>query len=79
MPGREKCPEEKHRRGVPTVAQWVKKPTAVAQVSKKVQVQCPAWHSGLKDLALPQLWCRSHLWLRFIPCPENFHMPWAKP
>ena len=28
-------------------------------------------HSGLKDPALPQLKCRSQLWLRYAPSPEN--------
>ena len=28
-------------------------------------------HSGLKKLALPQLWCRSQLWLRSDPWPGN--------
>ena len=28
-------------------------------------------HSGLKNLALPQLWCRSQLWLRSDPWPGN--------
>ena len=35
------------------------------------QVQTPAQDSGLKYLALPQLWCRSQLWLRSDPWPEN--------
>ena len=38
--------------GVPTVAQWIKKPTAVAQVTIEVQVRTPVWCSGLMDLAL---------------------------
>ena len=28
----------------------------------------------VKELVLPQLWCRSQLWLRFDPWPGNFHM-----
>ena len=28
----------------------------------------------VKDLVLPQLWCRSQLWLEFSPWPRNFHM-----
>ena len=32
----------------------------------------------LKDLALPQLWYRSPLQLRFDPWPENFHMAWVQ-
>ena len=39
------------------VAQWVKDLTAVAQVTEEAQVWSPAQHSGLKDPALPQLWC----------------------
>ena len=49
------------------MAQWVKNPTAVALVTSEVQVQLPTWCNGLKDLALPQLWCRSRLWLGFNP------------
>ena len=44
--------------GVPTVAQWVTNPNAEAQVAAKAQVPSQAWCSGLKDLALLQLWCR---------------------
>ena len=34
----------------------------------------------VKDLTLPQLWCRLQLQCRFSPWPGNFHMPqvWAK-
>ena len=39
----------KKKKGVPTMAQWVKNLTAAAQV------QSPAWCSGLKHPALPQL------------------------
>ncbi len=53
--------------GVPAMAQWVKNPTVEAQMAVEVRVQFPAWHSGLKDLALPQLQCSSHLKLRFNP------------
>ena len=38
--------------GVPTIAQWVKNLTAVAQVTAEVQVQSLVWHSGLKDVVL---------------------------
>ena len=58
--------------GVPTMAQWVKNLTAVAWVTVEVQVQSPAHCSGLKDLALPQLWHRWQLQLKFNPEPENF-------
>ena len=39
--------------------------------STRTQVRSPAWRSGLKALALVQLWCRSQLWLRSDPCPGN--------
>ena len=41
--------------GVPSVAQWVKNPPAVAWVTPVVQSQSPAWPNGLKDPVLPQL------------------------
>ena len=47
------------------MVQWVKNPTAVAQVAAEVQVQ---------SLALLQLWCRLQLWLGFDPRPRNFPM-----
>ena len=34
--------------------QWVKNLIAVTQVTAEVQVQSLAWHSGLKDPALPR-------------------------
>ena len=58
---------------------WVKNPTAAAWIDAEVKVQSPAWHSALKDLVLPQLWHRSWLWLRFGPCPGNFHVLWLQP
>ena len=57
------------------MAQWVNSSTAAAPVTVEVQVQSLATQSGLKDLMLPQLWCRSQLWLRFNPWSGNFHMP----
>ena len=33
----------------------------------------------VKDLALPQLWCRSQIRLRFDPWPGNVHMLWVQP
>ena len=65
--------------GVPTVMQWVKNLTAVALVTAKAQVVSLAQCSGLKDLALPQLWHRLLLWLRFSPWLGNFHMPQVQP
>ena len=57
---------------VPAVEQWVKNLTAAAQVPVEAQVRSLARHSGLKDLALPELW---QLQLGFNPWPRNFHMP----
>jgi len=42
--------------GVPTVAQGAKNQTTAAWVTVQVWVRSPAWHSGLKDPALPGLW-----------------------
>ena len=56
------------------MAQWVKNMIAVAQVAVEVRVRYPAQYTGLKDLVLPQLWCRSQLQLRFKPWPRSFHM-----
>ena len=53
---------------VPAVVQWVKSPIA-AQVVVELWVRSPARHSGLKDPALLQLWCRLQLWFRFSPWP----------
>ena len=33
----------------------------------------------VKDLALPQLRCKSQMRLRFSPWPGNVHMPWVGP
>ena len=55
------------------VENWTDGVSAVAQqdgtclCSTKTQVRPPAWHSGLKDLVLPQLWRRSQLQLRSDP------------
>ena len=59
--------------GVPAVVQWVKNLMTVAQVSAEAQIQSLVCHSGLKDLASPELW------LRFNPWPGNFHMQWERP
>ena len=37
------------------MVQWVKNPTAETWVASEVQVQSPAWCSGLKNLVLLQL------------------------
>ena len=65
--------------GVSTVAQWVRNPTAVAQVTAEARVQSLAWCSGLKDGALPQLQCSLQLWLGFNPWSRNFHMLQVRP
>lgn len=44
----------------------VKNGTEVARVTAEVWVRSPAWHSGLQDPTLPQLW------LGFNPRPRNF-------
>ena len=49
--------------GVPAVAQWNQQ----CLWSNEVQVQTLAWHSGLKDPVLPQLWYRSQLGLGSAP------------
>ena len=59
---------------VSAVAQRGKNLTAAARVTAEVWVQSLARHSGLKDLALPQLWHRSQLRLGFNPWARNFHM-----
>ena len=43
---------------VPAVAQWVKNLTARPQVFMEAQVWSLAWASGLKDMALRQMWYR---------------------
>ena len=43
--------------GVPTVAQWVKNPTAVAWVAEEVGLPSSAYSSGLKNPVLLQLGC----------------------
>ena len=37
--------------GVPITMQWVKNPTAVAQVTMEMRLWSPAWHGGIKDPA----------------------------
>ena len=51
--------------GVP--AQW----SWLCFYSARTQVQSLAQGSDLKDLALPQLWCKSQPWLRSDPWPGN--------
>ena len=53
--------------GIPTVAQWVKNPTAEARATVEVWVQALTRLSGLKDLALPQPWHKLQLWFGFSP------------
>ena len=65
--------------GVPTVVLWVKNQTALDWVSAEAWVQSPTWSSGLKNLALLQLWHRSQLWLKYHLWPGNFHMPQVWP
>ena len=51
----------------------VKDPTIVALLWRRRFESGPG--TWVKDLALPQLWCRWQWWLRFDPWPRNFHIP----
>ena len=42
--------------------------------SKNLRMGVPSVVQAVKDLALPQLWRMSQLWLGFDPWPWNFHM-----
>ena len=56
------------------MVQQVKIPSAAARFALETQVpQLSPGAVGYKDLALLQLW------LRFSPCPVNFHMPQGQP
>ena len=57
--------------GVLTVVQWVKNLTTASQVTVEFH-PCPAWHGGIKDLALLQGLHNSQLWLRFNHWHRNF-------
>ena len=59
---------------VPTVVQWVKYPNEGVGVAVEAWDHSQAWHSGLKDLVLPQLWPRINPW------HENSHTQqvWSK-
>ena len=81
--GRYKMPEL----GVPTVVQQLENlALSLKQLGWLLRygLDSQPWHSGLKDLALPQLWhrsqlqLRSKLQLRFYPWPRNFHMLWMR-
>ena len=67
------------KKRAPAMVQWVKNPTAVALVSAEAQVWSPAPQSGLKDVSLLQVRCRSQLWLRFNPRSRNWHVPQVQP
>ena len=64
------CEDTKNHCWISAVAQWDKNPT---------EAQDWPGCSGLKDLALPQVRCRSQLWLRFNLWPRNFHLLGAQP
>ena len=76
---KKKKKSKKASRGVPVVAKWVKNLTAGLQFTVEVRVQSLAQDSGLKDLLLPQLQCKSQLWLRFHLWLGNFHILWVQP
>ena len=66
--------------GVLTVVQWVKNPTAAAQVAAKAQVHFPGpgqWVKG-SGVAAPEAH-RSQLRLGFNPWLRNFHMLQVQP
>ena len=62
--------------GVPAVAQW---DWWWHLCSTRTQVPSPAQPSGLKDLVLLELQCRSQLWLGSDPLAQELHMPRAQP
>ena len=62
------------RPGIPAMVDWVKNPTAMAQVTVEVQIRSPAWHSGLQDIEVLAQRQRRLLWLRFSPWPGNVQM-----
>ena len=64
---------------VPTMAQWVKNPTAVAQVTAEVQVRSPARFNGLKDLAVAAAVAQVTAVAQIGSLAQNFHMPWVWP
>ena len=57
--------------GVPTVAQWVKNPPAVAWIAVEAQVGCPDQGNEVKDPTLLQLRLRCNPW------PGNFQVLWV--
>ena len=59
--------------GVPTLAHWVKDPACLCGIASSITRSA----QQIKDLALPQLWLRLQMRLRFYPWPRNFHMLWA--
>ena len=61
------------------MGQWVKNPSAVAQITTEKWVQSLAPSQWVKDLVLLQLWCRSQLGLRFNPRHRNVHTPQVQP
>lgn len=63
--------------GISTVVQWVKKLHWLQSLQglSGGSGSFPGPVQWVKDLALPQLWCRLQLWLGFSPWPRNVHMP----
>ena len=66
-------PNQNIRNGVPAMAQWVRNPAGVAGFAVEARVRSAAWHSGLKEPMLLQLW------LGFSRRPWNFHAPQVWP
>ena len=60
---------------VPAIVQWVK--NQLQQLRSPRRLRFNHRHNGLKDLALPQLQCRSQLKFGPNPWPRSFHMLWV--
>ena len=61
------------------MAQWAKNPVAETGVTAEAWVQSLAQCCGLKDPALPQLWCRLQLQLGFHPWPQKLPYVYSGP
>ena len=57
--------------------QWIRNPTAEAQVAEEMQVQSPAPHRRLQGSRVAELQHRPQMQLRFNSWPRNFHMLWC--
>ena len=55
------------------MAQWVNDPACLYGIAGLI----PGLEQWVKNLALPQLWCRSQMRFKFNPWPRNFYMLWV--